>query len=239
MFATSRALQAALFSLVLVGMAQVSIAHAQDDDRFLTFAARLTIVAPTELDLIGKCDGNGCPEDDTTTRDRNATVNLGGELLFRLSEAFRLGVSLSVQLNKLELEGKGLEQDSTFGRFIRAPLIAEGRIPLSQRLALPIRAFAGPALFAATDDLDDVLDELHDRCDDVPGCDSAGPPGIGVTLGAGIGLLVDVGPVSLRADLLVGWDWVRLMTIHNDDADVKSSLSMSGLMVAPSFALEI
>jgi hypothetical protein len=45
--------------------------------------------------------------------------------------------------------------------------------------------------------------------------------------------------VSLRADLLVGFDWVRLMTLHNDVTGITSSESLKSLMVAPTFAIEI
>jgi hypothetical protein len=232
-----------VFAAVAAGSLSAGRAEAQydagdDDARFVSFAARMSVVVPGEITLSARCTGDDCPDDDEEEEDtdRTSSFNLGGELLFRLSEVMRLGFGVDAQLTKYEVD-EDPDEGEDIGRFIRLPAIGEARIGLTDSLALPLRAFVGPAIFVPDGPFEDALEANEEGCDAAPNCSSDGTLGVGLTVGGGIGLLFDLGPVSLRGDLLVGFDWARMQTLDVDDATLKFNLS--SLMIAPSFAVEI
>ena len=206
--------------------------------------SRLTFIAPGTLTTISTCEGDGCKPNMLKSRDaedgaRNAAFDLGLELLFRVGKFGRLGLGLDAQVTAFTVEGKGQAPDLDPGQFLRVPLIGELRIRASDVLAFPVRAFGGLNLFFPASDLRDSLEAVQERCQDVAGCDADGPMGVGIVVGGGVGVAYDLGDLGVRGDLLVGFDWVRLQAATFDQQDAVLTTALSGLVIAPSFAIEL
>lgn len=231
-------------------MAEPAVAAAPEEaapsrGRFF-FVPRLTIVFPGKAKETVACEGDGCDEAENHFKPgRNTGVLLGAEFLFAATPEFYLGLGFHAQLNSSTYDYPDGTDSFAAGRALWLPAIAEYRVAVSKSIDLPIRASAGLALLVGGKDLEDLADSLRENCQDVVDdggkCSVDGPPGVGVILGAGPGVVVHLGPVGLRADLALGYQWLRLLksdiSLGSSHATLKNTLG--AFTATASFAVEI
>ena len=214
-----------LFLLSLVA----APAAAQDAREGFVGVARLGFVfegggeAETECD--GDCAGFASTEDDF---DEESGFVLGMDFMGHVSQNLRLGGGLLfVPSNEVEFDDGG---DYESGSDLSAQFIVEGVFDVSPTVALAVRGQGGALLLFPGEDLDDGLDDLDAFCDSVAAeCDINEGPYLGFTFGAGGGAIFDVGPVGLRADLILQWYTLNLGQTEIDsaagDAEIHTNLT--------------
>jgi len=178
---------------------------------------RLTLLMPgkgtTHYDQ--ECSPSACPPRETPASEEyshGAAPLLGVDVMFAPLSELRVGLGLHMQLNTLTQE---YENDVRWeaGRTFWLPISAEYRIRLNDDFSLPLRVLSGLTLLKAGVDAARAGESNRDFCkmvsEDGVHCKTWGPPGIGAIVGAGPGLSFSLGKVALRADLWLGYSFMR------------------------------
>ncbi len=112
--------------------------------------------------------------------------------------------------------------------------IVEGVFDVSPKVALALRAMGGPLFVFPSGDLQDDIDDNVDACNDIESaggsCEAAEGPYVGWTVGGGGGAIFDVGNVALRADLLVQFYGISLLSVDasGDLGSLEAQNSLNG-----------
>lgn len=190
---------------------------------------RFTLVMPGKGTYHDVCSEELCEDgavDLEQRYSRNAAPMLGVDLEYALTPELRVGLGLHMQLNRTTWTFAS-GYDSEFGRAFWIPAVGEYRIPLRPALELPVRAIVGLSLVRAGRDLKRVGDSANTHCERLREqggeCSVSGPPAAGVIVGVGPGIARQVGATTLRADVMLGYQWTRLVELEVQDDGVSSS----------------
>lgn len=208
---------------------------------------RFTLVMPGKGTYQDVCSEELCEEgavDLEQRYSRNAAPMLGVDLVYAPTPELRVGLGLHMQLNQTTWTFAS-GYDSEFGRAFWVPAVGEYRIPLRPALELPVRAIVGLSLVRAGTDLKRVGDSANTHCERVREqggeCSVAGPPAAGVIVGVGPGIARKVGTTTLRADVMLGYQWTRLveLEVQDDGASLSDRQTDGTFIAALSVAVEL
>jgi hypothetical protein len=158
---------------------------------------------------------------------------VGVDLLGHVTPQVRLGGGLMyVFATSLEFDGESDEID--LGSDLSTQVIVEGLVDVGPRTAIALRGQGGLIMLFPDDELSDLIDELEADCDQIDAaggsCEVKDGPYVGWTVGAGVGVVHDLGGAALRADLIL--QFYGLPTAGQDVTfqgdDVETTLSFAG-----------
>jgi hypothetical protein len=180
-----------------------------------------------------ECDGSGCLVDsaDNDYDDKSGFV-LGMDFMGHVSPSLRLGGGfLFVPATEIEPDDS---DEFELGSDLSLLFIVEGVFDIGPTTALAVRGMGGALVLFPGDDLEDSIDEAKDGCEQIEAaggsCDVTEGPFVGWTVGGGVGAIVDVGAVGLRADLLLQFYGLVVNEVDVSDisGDVESKTSLVG-----------
>lgn len=190
---------------------------------------RFTLVMPGKGTYHDVCSEELCEDDAVDLEQhysRNAEPMLGVDLVYAPTPELRVGLGLHMQLNTTTWTFAS-GYDSQFGRSFWIPAVGEYRFQLRPAFELPVRAIMGLSLVRAGRDLKRVGDSANTHCErvreDGGDCSVSGPPAAGLIIGVGPGIARRVGATTLRADVMFGYQWTRLVELEVQDAGVSQS----------------
>ena len=165
------------------------------------FVPRLGGVASGSMSVRANRTVNGVSSEASTSVDDTSTVVFGADLLFVVVPQFRLGVgTLYVPETK---SGSGADEFS-FGSDGSVLAVLEASLPASAGTAVNLRLQGGLALLFAGGDVDSLIEDDHQACQNTWGaqCEVNNGPFVGKTIGGGAGLMFPRSRVRPRLDLL-------------------------------------
>ncbi|MBK7585516.1 MAG: hypothetical protein IPI67_35690 [Myxococcales bacterium] len=179
-----------------------------------------------------KCTGSDCPSIRTEDYDDKSGLVLGADFFGHLSPQFRLGGGLLFAPNtKMETS----DGSAKVGSDLSLLAIGEGVFDVGPTTALALRLFVGPAIVIAGSDLKDENDSINDSCKQV-NCKFDEGSNAALSYGVGGGVIVDVGSVALRFDLLQQWYSGKGRKVDYSgsgvDATIEEEISGSRTLVA-------
>lgn len=158
-----------------------------------------------------ECDESGtnvgaCPDSFPNIDYEDETgLMLGADLLFRVGSGLRLGAGTLIALDpKYKLEALGNSQTLESGFEASLFGVIEGVFPVGDTVGLTLRGQLGVTALFAGEDHEDALDDFKSECQasSADTCDLNEGPFFGPHVGLGFGVLIDVGSVAFRAELL-------------------------------------
>jgi hypothetical protein len=189
------------------------------------------------------CSGAGCPSAESVDYDEQSGLVLGADFMGHVLPSLRLGGGLLFVPNtEIDVDG-GDEAD--LGSDLSLQFIVEGIVDVGSTTALAVRGQAGALILFPGGDLEDGIDESKDECEQLKAsggsCEVDEGAYVGWTVGGGAGVIIDVGGVGLRMDLLLQWYGVDVAAVEVDDplfGHVEQSTYLVGTRVLLTAGLE-
>ncbi|MBN1606603.1 MAG: hypothetical protein JW940_08205 [Polyangiaceae bacterium] len=154
------------------------------------------------------CTGTGCSDsglgsNETVKYDDRSRLALELDVLDHLGPKLRLGGGLMIVPSN-SFEADTSTRKTKNGAEFTPLVIVEG--VFGDKIAGALRGFVGLPILVPAADLDDVVESLEATCDEVKAagasCSTGSGPFLGYTLGAGVGVMGQIGEgVALRGDL--------------------------------------
>jgi hypothetical protein len=156
-----------------------------------------------------ECRGSGCIDFDDADYDEDSGFGFGADFMGHVTPQLRLGGGfLFVPSTRIDLD-RGPDYD--LGSDLALQVVVEGVFDVGPKLALAVRGQGGLIGLFVGGDLEDQIDEDSELCRDASfDCKVAEGPFFGWTLGGGAGVILDLGRVALRADLMLSWYRVKV-----------------------------
>jgi len=171
------------------------------------------------------CEGSDCAlESVKVDHDEVSTPMLAGDVLFNLAGVARVGGGVGI-VPFLKL--KDVDGESELGTLVSVGVPAELVLDLTPKLAFTLRVQLDALILFPGDDLNRAKQQIADACG--ARCNVDGGPYLGVSGGVGPGLVLDMGSVGLRFDLMVQAYSVKTLHTEFETVDAKTDLTFSGV----------
>jgi len=150
---------------------------------------------------LGLCSG----DDPNIDYEDESGLVLGADLLFRVGSGLRLGAGTLVVLDpkyKFEAFGDSVKIESGLEASLFG--VVEGVFPVGDTVGLTLRGQLGVTALFAGEDHEDEIDDYRSDCEasGADTCEINEGPFFGPHVGLGFGVLVDVGSLAFRAEVL-------------------------------------
>ncbi|MCC6901567.1 MAG: hypothetical protein IT377_21530 [Polyangiaceae bacterium] len=169
-----------------------------------------------------ECDGEACPSNlESTEYSEVPSYALSLDTLHHTSRDFRIGVGVGL-VPKLAVQESGERYE--LGTAVSVDLVLEGVIDLSKKTALTLRGRVGLSVLDPSGELEDEASATSRACDEYESntygsCDAEQGPYLGAQIGAGAGLLVNLGGLGLRVDLEVQAQTLKTLGVDADGTE--------------------
>lgn len=169
-----------------------------------------------------ECDGEMCPGTlESTKYSEVPAYALSLDWLHHTSRDFRIGAGFGL-VPKLAVEESG--ERYALGTAASADLVLEGVVDLSKKTALTLRGRVGLSLLVPSGELKEEASANSDACGEYESntygtCEAEQGPYLGAQIGAGLGLLMNLGAVGVRVDMEVQAYTFRTLQVEADGTE--------------------